>query len=110
MFGHNVTSQNLEKYDINEELAETLYLDLIKNDILRRPRVSKNIEEGIVKKICEHHEVIPTELDNFLMKKRDSSIQLQQFEKDMKKSVRMLYKEDFWKLLVKQKILKDEVK
>ncbi|XP_025153364.1 uncharacterized protein LOC112588266 isoform X2 [Harpegnathos saltator] len=110
MFGHNVTSQNLEKYDINEELAETLYLDLIKNDILRKPRVSKNIEEGIVKKICEHHGVIPKELNDFLMKKRGFSIESQQFEKDLKKSVRMPNKEDFWKLLVKKKILKDEVK
>ncbi|EFN87608.1 Protein translocase subunit secA [Harpegnathos saltator] len=110
MFGHNVTSQNLEKYDINEELAETLYLDLIKNDILRKPRVSKNIEESIVRKICEHHGVIPKKLNDFLMKKRGCSIELQQFEKDMKKSVRMPNKEDFWKLLVKEKILKDEVK
>ncbi|EFN87607.1 Protein translocase subunit secA [Harpegnathos saltator] len=109
MLGHNVTSQNFEKYDINEELAETLYLDLIKNDILRRPRVSKNIEEGIVKKICEHHGVIPKELNDFLMKKRGSFIG-QLFEKDIKKSVRMPNKEDFWKLLVKEKILKDEVK
>ncbi|EFN87238.1 Protein translocase subunit secA [Harpegnathos saltator] len=110
MFGHNVTSQNLEKYDISEELAETLYLDLIKNDILRRPRVSKNIEEGIVKKICEHHGIILKELNDFLINNRGSSIEPQQFEKDMKKSVRMPNKEDFWKLLVKMKILKDEVK
>ncbi|EFN78488.1 Protein translocase subunit secA [Harpegnathos saltator] len=110
VFGHNVTSQNLKDCDINEELAETLYLDLIENNILRRPRVSKNIEEGMVKEICENHGVIPKELYDFLMKKRGSSIELQQFEKDMRKSVRVPNRKEFWKLLVKEKILKDEVK
>ncbi|XP_025153366.1 uncharacterized protein LOC109503669 isoform X2 [Harpegnathos saltator] len=110
MLGHNVTSQNLEKHDITEELAETLYLDLIENDILRRPRVSKNIDESIVKEICENHGVIPKELNDFLMKKRGLSIELQQFEKDMRKLVRIPNKKEFWKLLVKEKILKDEVK
>ncbi|XP_019695841.2 uncharacterized protein LOC105180820 [Harpegnathos saltator] len=110
VFGHNVTSQNLEKYVIKEELAQTLYLDLIKNDILRRPRVSKNIEESIVKEICERHEIIPKELSDFLMKKCGCSIEPEEFEKDMKKSVRMPSKENFWKLLMKEKILKDEVK
>ncbi|EFN77119.1 Protein translocase subunit secA [Harpegnathos saltator] len=110
VLGHNVTSQSLEKYDINKELAETLYLDLIENNILRRPRISKNIKESMVKEICENHGIIPKELIDFLMKKRGSSIELQQFEKDMKKSVRMPNRKEFWKLLVKEKILKDEVK
>ncbi|EFN78490.1 Protein translocase subunit secA [Harpegnathos saltator] len=110
VLGHNVTPRSLEKYDINKEFAETLYLDLIKNDILRRPRISRNIKESLVKKICENHGIIPKELIDFLMKKRGSSIELQQFEKDMKKSVRMPNRKEFWKLLVKEKILKDEVK
>ncbi|EFN83174.1 Protein translocase subunit secA [Harpegnathos saltator] len=111
MIGHDVTSQNLKKYVVvKEELAQTLYLDLIKNNILRKPRVSKNIEKGIVKEICERHKIIPKELGDFLMEKRGCSIEPEEFEKDMKKSVRMPSNEDFWKLLVKEKILKDEVK
>jgi len=110
ILGHYVTPHSLEKYDINEELAETLYDDLLENGILKKSKVSKNIPKETVKKISEQYGVIWEKLNTFLTKYQNCDIDIKQFEKDMKNSVTIPNKEEFWKLLVKKNILKYEVK
>ncbi|KAL0102439.1 hypothetical protein PUN28_018008 [Cardiocondyla obscurior] len=119
ILGHPVTPETLQKYDINkEELAETLFDDFLENNILKKPKISQNFKEKTreIKKISDQHHAISNELNIFIFSTFDRqsndkfNMNLRQYEKRLKNCVIMPNREEFWNLLIKDRVLINEVK
>ncbi|XP_037943349.1 uncharacterized protein LOC119676188 [Teleopsis dalmanni] len=107
IFGHNITPQSFSNYDINEELSEKIYKDLIKNKILSKMKVKHNISEDDIDTICFNYGISTDMLKSFLSKYVD--INESAFLKDLKKEIKLPNKEEFWKLLMEKNVLIDDV-
>ncbi|AGJ99856.1 MULTISPECIES: DEAD/DEAH box helicase [unclassified Wolbachia] len=110
IFGHTITPQSFANNDIKEELAESLYKDLLEKGMLKKPRVKKSISEEELKVISAEYGVSVETLKNFLSKYEGKEINEKEFQKKLKKEIQLPSREAFWKSLVEQKILNEEVK
>ncbi|WP_265022660.1 DEAD/DEAH box helicase [Wolbachia endosymbiont (group B) of Ischnura elegans] len=110
IFGHTITPLSFVNYDIKEELAEGLYKDLLEKGMLKKPRVKKSISEEELKVISAGYGVSVETLKNFLSKYEGKEINEKEFQKKLKKEIQLPSREAFWKSLVEQKILNEEVK
>lgn len=110
IFGHTITPQSFANNDIKEELAESLYKDLLEKGMLKKPRVKKSISEEELKVISAGYGVSVETLKIFLSKYEGKEINEKEFQKELKKEVQLPSREAFWKSLIKQKILNEEVK
>ncbi|WP_353273498.1 DEAD/DEAH box helicase [Wolbachia endosymbiont (group A) of Agelastica alni] len=110
IFGHTITPQSFANDDIKEELAESLYKDLLEKGMLKKPRVKKSISEEELKVISAGYGVSVETLKIFLSKYEGKEINEKEFQKELKKEVQLPSREAFWKSLIKQKILNEEVK
>ncbi|WP_264685759.1 helicase-related protein [Wolbachia endosymbiont (group B) of Pandemis corylana] len=110
IFGHTITPQSFANNDIKEELAESLYKDLLEKGMLKKPRIKKSISEEELKVISAEYGVSVETLKNFLSKYEGKEINEKEFQKKLKKEIQLPSREAFWKSLVEQKILNEEVK
>lgn len=110
IFGHTITPQSFANNDIKEELAESLYKDLLEKGMLKKPRVKKSISEEELKVISAGYGISVETLKIFLSKYEGKEINEKEFQKELKKEVQLSSREAFWKSLIKQKILNEEVK
>ncbi|RVE46545.1 hypothetical protein evm_008836 [Chilo suppressalis] len=106
IFGHTITPQFFANTDITEELAKSLYKNLLEKDILEKPRVEKNIAEEELKIISFSYGVSVKELKSFLFKNKGKEIN----QKELKKEIQLPRREEFWKLLIQGEVLSKEVK
>jgi|GEM_PF-4548886 len=110
IFGHTITPQSFANDDIKEELAESLYKDLLEKDILEKPRVKKNIAEEELKVISSSYGVSVKELKDFLFEYKGKEINEKEFQKSLKKDIKLPERKAFWKLLIQGEVLSEEVK
>ncbi|MDR0288934.1 MAG: hypothetical protein LBH78_02700 [Rickettsiales bacterium] len=110
IFGHSITPQSFVNYDIKEELAESLYKDLLEKDILEKPRVEKNIAEEELKVISSSYGISVKELKGFFSKYKGKEINEKEFQKSLKKDIKLPDRKAFWKLLIQGEVLSEEVK
>ncbi|XP_065556502.1 uncharacterized protein LOC136024893 isoform X1 [Artemia franciscana] len=110
IFGHTITPQSFANDDIKEELAESLYKDLLEKDILEKPRVKKNIAEEELKVISSSYGVSVKELKDFLFEYKGKEINEKEFQKSLKKDIKLPDRKAFWKLLIQGEVLSEEVK
>nr|XP_034172188.1 uncharacterized protein LOC117600634 isoform X2 [Osmia lignaria] len=110
IFGHTITPQSFVNSDIKEELAESLYKDLLEKNILEKPRVEENIAEEELKVITSSYGVSDKELKGFLSKYKGKEINEREFQKSLTKDIKLPDRKAFWKLLIQGEVLSDEVK
>ncbi|XP_076658485.1 uncharacterized protein LOC143362324 [Halictus rubicundus] len=110
IFGHTISPQSFVNYAINEELAEVLYEDLLREGILKKPKVRKNISEEVLETISSDYGVSVETLKGFLSQYKGKEINEKEFQKALKEAVPLPSREAFWKSLIKQEILNKEVK
>jgi hypothetical protein len=110
ILGHNITSQSFVNHDINEELAEDIYKALLREGILKKPRVDKNFSEEKLKIISSGYGIPTKILNDFLSKYKGNEINEKNFHKALKETVPLPSREAFWKLLIQKKVLSEEVK
>ncbi|UXX40583.1 hypothetical protein [Wolbachia endosymbiont of Oryzaephilus surinamensis] len=110
IFGHTITPQSFVNYDIKEELAESLYKNLLEKGMLKKPRVKKSISEEELKVISAGYGVSVKTLKNFLSKHEGKEINEKEFQKALKKAVPLPSREAFWTLLIKKEVLSEKVK
>ncbi|MDR2609138.1 MAG: hypothetical protein LBC06_00910 [Rickettsiales bacterium] len=107
--GSPITSQSLINFDIKKELAEALYKELLEEGILKRPKVKKNISIKELKNISVRGLPIKV-LVSFLSDFQGRRINEEEFQKKLKKNVSLPSKEAFWKHLIREKVLYEEIK
>lgn len=110
VFGHTITPKSFACDNIKEELAESLYKDLLVEGILNKPRVKKDISEEELKVISAGYGVFVETLKDFLFKYEGKEINEKEFQKELKKDVQLPTRKAFWKLLIQGKVLSEEVK
>jgi hypothetical protein len=110
IFGHIITSQSFVNHDITEQLAEDIYEALLTEGILKKPRVQKNISDEKMKIISSGFGVSVKILKDFLYQYKGREINGGRFQKELKKAVQLPGREAFWKLLIQEKVLSEEVK
>ena len=110
ILGHFITPQSFVNTDIKESLAEVLYEDLIREGVLKKPKLRKNISEDKLKIISFGYGISGKILKDFLSKYKGKEIDEKEFQTMLKKEVQLPSRELFWKLLIKQEVLSREVK
>ncbi|WP_353273052.1 helicase-related protein [Wolbachia endosymbiont (group A) of Portevinia maculata] len=105
-----VTSQSLMNFDITKELAEELHEKLLTEGILKKSKVKKNISEEELKNISLGYGIPVEVLTKFLSKFQGKEIDEKEFQKKLKKNIPLPSKEAFWKHLVKEGALDEEIK
>ncbi|MDR1139023.1 MAG: hypothetical protein LBK93_00165, partial [Rickettsiales bacterium] len=99
ILGHTITSQSFVNHDINEELAEDIHKALLREGILKKPRVDKNMSEEKLKIISSGYGIPIKMLKDFLSKYKGNEINEKDFHKALKEAVPLPSREAFWKLL-----------
>ena len=91
-------------------MAEILFEDLLREGVLKQPRVEKNISEKELKVISSVYGISAKALKEFLSGFGGKKIDEKKFQKELKDAVPLPSREAFWKSLIKQEILNEEVK
>jgi hypothetical protein len=90
-----ITAQSFVNHDITEQLAEDIYKALLREGILKKPRVQKKISEEKLKIISSGFGISVKELKCFLSKHKGSEIKEKTFRKALKEAVPLPSRESF---------------
>ncbi|XP_076676897.1 uncharacterized protein LOC143373477 isoform X2 [Andrena cerasifolii] len=111
IFGHFITPQSFVNSDIKEELATVLCEDLLREGILKKQRVKKDVSDEELKGTSFGYGIISTKmLKEFLSGYEEKEIDEKEFQQALKKATPLPSREAFWKSLIEQKVLNAEVK
>ncbi|XP_055382773.1 uncharacterized protein LOC129612941 [Condylostylus longicornis] len=108
IFGKFITLQQFHEIT-DEKSSKCIHEELIKENILKKPHVKKNISEKEIANISVGYGISARKLNDFLLKCKNISSE-EKFEKMLKEEIRLPNKEEFWEFLLKENILRDESK
>lgn len=108
IFGHYITPQSFVNGYIKEGLGKVLYEDLLREGVLKKPKVKRNISEKELKSISYDYGVPVKKLRDILSK--HAEINEKEFQKELKEKLQLPSRIEFWKSLIEQKVLSEEVK
>jgi len=109
IFGHAVTPESLINGDVMEESAEDLFKGLLSKGALKNSKVKNNINPDELNSVCAGFGIDVKDLTGFLSCYEGKNIELDRFRKTLKKGVPLPSRESFWKVLINQYILIEEV-
>lgn len=108
ILNHEITPQKIMNDAISEDAAEKLISKLCEKGVLKGTRIAKNLDLDKLSPIAKSYGIPLNSFESFLTQRRGSSIDLNNFTKELKNSVPLASRERFWKALVKQGALVDE--
>uniref|UniRef100_A0A182N9M2 Uncharacterized protein n=1 Tax=Anopheles dirus TaxID=7168 RepID=A0A182N9M2_9DIPT len=107
LLGHAITPESFVNHDIDDDISERIFEDIIKAGIVTKPKVRKTIDEEQLRNIHQDYGVPITALKKFLSKNA-GPIEETQFIAESQKWFKFPSREQFWDILVEQKVLYEE--
>nr|XP_033339981.1 uncharacterized protein LOC117228373 [Megalopta genalis] len=110
ILGHVVTPQSFVNDDVKEELAEALYEDFLREGTLTKPRIKDDVSDEELEQVCAGYGISAKTLKDFLSEYKGRTISEEKFQKALKNQMRLPSRSRFWKSLIDERVLYDEVK
>ncbi|XP_078051887.1 uncharacterized protein LOC144478038, partial [Augochlora pura] len=112
ILGHAVSPRNFVNDTVKEDLAEVLYEDLLRQGTLAKPRIrEEHVSDEELKKICSDYGTSAKTLKEFLAGRVWTPIDdEEEFQRALKNRMRLPSRGGFWRSLINEQVLRDEVK
>ncbi|XP_049295305.1 uncharacterized protein LOC125770108 isoform X3 [Anopheles funestus] len=104
IFGHAVSHNTFVTDEIKENVAEHIFMQLIEKGVISRPKVRKTISEQQLRMIHNDYGVSIEVLKKFLSENAGLIVE-EEFIKACKENIPLPSREEFWQLLIDQKVL-----
>ncbi|XP_039430987.1 uncharacterized protein LOC120414032 [Culex pipiens pallens] len=112
ILGHPVTGTSFtDDSNIKKGLSLEIFYALLEHKFIQHPTIKENITEDELKGLCYGYGTSAEKLLNFLencRKNQEKSIEIEQFSRLLKEEMKLPSREDFWKFLLEQGVLRDD--